>query len=151
MLVLLLDQLSKLIVVRSIPLHDSIVVIPRFFRISHVLNPGAAFSLFADSTSPWTTWILVGFGLAVIAGVTYVLWNASGSLTRTNIGLSFVLGGAAGNLMDRLLIGKVVDFLAFNIGSYHWPDFNVADSAVVVGAALLMFDLFFHPKEENAV
>jgi signal peptidase II len=145
-IVLIVDQATKNIIARTIPLHDSITVIPGFFRLSHVLNPGAAFSLFADSRSPYMPWILIGFSLIVMVVVTSMLWKARTTFTLTNIGLSLILGGALGNLLDRLLLGSVIDFLAFKLGSYHWPDFNVADSAIVCGSILLMADIFFAPN-----
>lgn len=149
--VLILDQVSKLIVTRSIPLNDSVNVIPGFFRISHVLNPGAAFSFLADSRSPYVRVGLMVFSIAVILIITTILWKAKRQFNLTNAGLSLVLGGALGNLLDRIFTGSVVDFLAFRLGTYHWPDFNIADSGIVVGSALLMIDVFFESKTQETL
>lgn len=148
--VLIMDQVTKLIVAKSIPLHDSITVIPGFFRISHVLNPGAAFSLFADIRSPLATLGLLLFSFIVMTVITTILLKSKRVFNRTNLGLSLILGGALGNFLDRLLTGSVVDFLAFRLGNYHWPDFNLADSAIVAGAGLLLLDVFFEAKSPTA-
>jgi signal peptidase II len=141
-IVLLMDQATKSIVARSLPLHDTIAVIPGFFSISHVLNPGAAFSLFADSGSQYTTPGLIFFSVVVLSVVSTMLWRAGHTFTAGGVALALIMGGALGNLLDRIRIGSVIDFLMFNIGSYHWPDFNVADSAIVIGSLLLISDIF---------
>jgi signal peptidase II len=141
--VLIMDQVSKLIVARSIPLNDAVTVIPGFFRISHVLNPGASFSLFADLRSPFVRIGLLLFSVAVMAVIATILVRAKREFSRTNLGLSLILGGAMGNFLDRLLGGSVVDFLAFRIGTYHWPDFNLADTAIVTGSGFLLLDVIF--------
>ncbi len=141
MVVLLLDQATKVMVSRSVPLYDSIPIVPRFFSITHVLNPGAAFSLFAESSSHYTTGALIGFSFVVLMVVGVTLWKSTGGFTATALALSFIMGGALGNLLDRIRLGSVVDFLAFTLGTYHWPDFNVADSAIVLGCLLLITDV----------
>jgi signal peptidase II len=148
-LVLLADQVTKAIVARQIPLNDAIPVIPGFFSISHVLNSGAAFSMFADYRAEYARIGLIAFSLVVICVISYVLWASSYQLSRMNLALAFILGGAFGNLVDRLTIGSVVDFLAFRIGSYHWPDFNIADSAIVCGSLLLIADSLFARHEHQ--
>jgi signal peptidase II len=153
LLVVLLDRISKRLVASRISMHDSISVIPGFFRITHVENNGAAFGLFADSPSEWKIAMLVLFSLVALVIVIALLWKSSHSLTTTGVGLSLILGGAIGNLWDRLVNGKVVDFLLFYIGQYQWPAFNVADSAIVVGAGLLVFEILFvksAPRETSA-
>jgi signal peptidase II len=139
-LVLALDQWTKFLVSRNLALHDSITIIPGFFSISHVLNRGAAFSLFSDAPPHLARWGLVLFSGAVIAAVVAVLWRLSGKTTPVSIALSLILGGAVGNLIDRVRVGSVIDFLAFDIARYHWPDFNLADSAIVVGSCVLLLD-----------
>jgi len=150
--VLLLDRLSKRLVARELSLHDSITVIKRVFYITHVENSGAAFGLFADSPSGWKIFLLVIFSIVALVIVAALLWRSSETMTTTAVGLSLILGGALGNLWDRLLSGRVVDFLLVYIGSYQWPAFNVADSAIVIGASLLVFEILFvkTPAQKSA-
>jgi signal peptidase II len=151
--VILLDQFTKWLVNRSISLHDSIVLIPGFLKLTNVQNQGAAFGLFADSTSQWRAASLILFSVIAMCIVTMLLWRNSHQITMTGLALSLILGGAAGNLWDRMMHGHVVDFLDFFIGSYHWPAFNVADSAIVVGAFVLMGEILFTkpaPAEQAA-
>jgi len=150
-LVVVADRATKWQIARSIPLNGSgIDVIPRLFRITHVENRGAAFGLFAESPAAWKTSLLAVLSLLAMAVIAYLLWKSDGVLNSTSIGLSLILGGAAGNFWDRIVHGRVVDFLHFYIGEHIWPDFNVADSAIVAGAILLMADIVFskpHPGE----
>jgi signal peptidase II len=141
--VILLDQFTKWLVNRSISLHDSILLIPGFLKLTNVQNQGAAFGLFADSTSQWRAASLILFSVIAMCIVTMLLWRNSHQITMTGLALSLILGGAAGNLWDRMMYGHVVDFLDFFVGSYHWPAFNVADSAIVVGAFVLMGEILF--------
>jgi signal peptidase II len=151
--VVCLDRLAKWSVERNLTLHDSIQIVPGFFRITHVENRGAAFGLFADSPSEWKIALLVLFSLVALVIVSALLWKNSHSMTTTGVGLALILGGALGNLWDRLLSGRVVDFLLFYVGQYQWPAFNVADSAIVVGAGLLVFEILFAktPATEKSV
>jgi signal peptidase II len=142
-LVVLLDRATKWMVSRDIPLHDGKQVIPGFFRITHVENRGAAFGLFADSPAQWKIGMLVLFSIVALVVVSTLLWRNSHSMSTTGIGLALILGGALGNLWDRVLNGRVVDFLLFYVGQYQWPAFNVADSAIVVGAGLLVIEILF--------
>src|SRR5205809_5283160 len=141
--VVCLDRRSKWAISRNSALHDSIQIVPGFFRLTHVQNRGAAFGLFADSPSEWKIGILVLFSIVALVVVSALLWRNSHSMNTTGIGLALILGGAIGNLWDRLLSGRVVDFLLFYVGQYQWPAFNVADSAIVVGAALLVIEILF--------
>jgi len=143
LLVITLDRITKWTIARKLSLHDGIQVIPGFFRIIHAENPGAAFGIFADSPSPWKVALLILFSVIALLIVTALLWKNSHTLTTTGVALSLILGGAIGNLWDRLVSGHVVDFLLFYIGRYQWPAFNVADSAIVVGAGLLVFEILF--------
>jgi signal peptidase II len=149
--IVVLDQLSKWLVVSNIPLYDEITVIPHFFSISHVTNTGAAFSLFAHSSGSATI-ALAAFSAIII--VLICAWIARARvLTLQAISFAMILGGATGNLIDRVRLRAVVDFLAVDFGTYHWPDFNLADSAIVIGAILLAADAFFgkHPQPEDAM
>ncbi len=142
-----LDQATKLAIVRNIPLNRSVAIIPGFFGLSHVLNPGAAFSLFADSSSTYAPKLLIAFAFIVLTAIFVVLWRSGKGFALSNLALALIMGGAMGNLLDRLRIGSVIDFLMFKFGSYYYPDFNVADSAIVVGSLLLIAELFFHKSE----
>ena len=141
--VVCLDRLAKWEVARNLALHENIQVIPDFFRITHVENRGAAFGLFADSPSEWKIAVLVLFSIVALVIVSALLWRNSHSITTTGVGLAIILGGALGNLWDRLVSGRVVDFLLFYVGQYQWPAFNVADSAIVIGAGLLVIEIMF--------
>jgi signal peptidase II len=140
--VIVLDRVTKLWIVAHIKVGQSIVLIPKVFRLSHVLNTGAAFSMFEGSTSPLMVRnLLVGFSVLAVLVVIVLLWKMGRSVTLTSVALSFILGGAIGNLFDRIHLHYVVDFLAVRIWRYDWPDFNVADSAIVVGACLLLLEM----------
>ena len=143
LLIVILDRLAKLAVESKIPLHDGIQIIPGFFRLTHLENRGAAFGLFADSPSPWTIGTLVLFSVVALVVVSTLLWKNSHKVSTTGVGLALILGGAIGNLWDRLTAGHVTDFLLFYVGRYQWPAFNVADSAIVVGACLLVYEIVF--------
>jgi signal peptidase II len=150
--VIALDRITKITITHRLSLHDSILVIPGFFRIIHAENPGAAFGIFADSPTALKVGLLIGFSVVALVIVSVLLWKNSHSLTSTGIGLSLILGGAVGNLWDRLVSRQVVDFLLFYIGPHQWPAFNVADSAIVVGACLLVFEIVFtkSPSQQSA-
>jgi signal peptidase II len=148
--VVLLDRWTKRLVASHIAMYTHIQIIPRFFRLTHTENTGAAFSLFADSPSHWKTTLLIGFSLIAMIIVSVLLWKQSHVLTTTGIALSLILGGAVGNLWDRVASGRVVDFLLFYYRQYQWPVFNLADSAIVVGAGLLVIEILFgghHPRD----
>jgi signal peptidase II len=141
--VVLLDRWTKRLVAAHIAMYTHIQVVPGFFRITHTENTGAAFSLFADSPSHWKTAMLISFSVAAMIVVSALLWKQSRALTMTGIALSLILGGAVGNLWDRVASGRVVDFLLFYVKSYQWPVFNLADSAIVIGASLLVLEIIF--------
>jgi signal peptidase II len=139
LMVLFLDHSSKWLIARNIALGDDVsIIIPGFFRLTHLENPGAAFSIFADSSWPYRTTLLITVSVAALVIVALLLWMRRGAFNATTIALSLIMGGALGNLWDRLSDGKVTDFLDFYIGSHHWPPFNLADSAIVLGALLLL-------------
>jgi signal peptidase II len=151
-IIVALDRLTKWTIAHRLSLHGSITVIPGFFRIIHTENPGAAFGIFADSPAPWKVAMLIAFSIVALVIVSTLLWKSSHTLTSTGIGLSLILGGAIGNLWDRIVSRHVVDFLLFYVGRYQWPAFNVADSAIVVGACLLVFEIVFAkaPSQQSA-
>ena len=142
-LVVLLDRITKRIVAQQLPNGQAHTVIPGFFRITDVHNTGAAFSMFAESASPTTVRnILIAFSVIAAIVLIGMLWRAGRVLTLSSVALALILGGAVGNLYDRVRYSYVVDFLEVHIGSYHWPDFNVADSCIVIGACLLLIEIF---------
>jgi signal peptidase II len=149
LLVVLLDRWSKRLVAAHIAMYTHIQVIPGLFRITHTENTGAAFSLFADSPSHWKTALLIGFSVIAMVIVSVLLWKQARALTITGIALSLILGGAVGNLWDRVASGRVVDFLLFYVKQYQWPVFNLADSAIVVGASLLVIEILFRKAPDE--
>jgi signal peptidase II len=148
--VIVLDRLSKMWVEAHVMRGHYIDVIPNVFRISHVFNTGAAFSLFAESLSPiMVRNVLIGFSVAAVIVVLGMIWRAGRAWTLTGIALGLILGGAIGNLYDRIKFSYVVDFLEVKIYHYHWPDFNVADSCIVIGAGLLLLEIFRSTPDES--
>jgi signal peptidase II len=142
--VVMLDRWTKQLVARRIRLYEHIQVIPGFFRLTHTENTGAAFSLFADSPAPWKTGLLIAFSVIALIVVSALLWRNHHAHIATGVGLSLIMGGALGNLWDRLARGRVVDFLLVYVKQYQWPVFNLADSAIVVGAGLLILEILFY-------
>ena len=140
--VILIDRITKHIIMHSLPGAPR-VVIPGFLRITHVENTGAAFSMFAESASPAAVRrALILFSVFAVVIVLIMLWRAGRSITLTSVALALILGGAIGNLYDRIRYHYVVDFIEVHIVHYHWPDFNVADSCIVIGACLLFIEIF---------
>ena len=148
-LVIVADRLSKLWIVAHILPGRAIDVIHHVFRLTHVLNTGAAFSI-GDSLSPLLMRnLLVAFSVIAVIVVAVMLWRVGRELTVTSVALALILGGALGNLYDRLILRHVVDFLEVHIVHYHWPDFNVADSCIVIGACLLLLEIFRPQPRSN--
>jgi signal peptidase II len=150
--IIVLDRITKIAIDRTLPLGGAHVVIPKVFRITHVLNTGAAFSLFGDSASPdRVRWLLVSFSLLAAVAIVVVLLRTGRDLKNqinaTTIGLALILGGALGNVYDRIKTGAVIDFLEVHIVHYHWPDFNLADSAIVCGGILLILHSLIAARE----
>ena len=151
-LIVLADRLTKIWVAAHIPMGGAIPVIPRVLRITHWTNDGAAFSLFAETASPHVVrWVLVSFSALAALVVLILLVRLGSRFTATTVALALILAGALGNLHDRILYGSVVDFIEVHIFSYHWPDFNVADSSVVTGACLLLLGSLFEKEPDQKV
>ena len=149
LIVVAVDQITKLAVVNYIRVYDSVPVVAGFFNLVHVRNRGMAFGLMNQHKVDSGFYFLVGVTLVAIALL--VLWSFKlrESDLLTCAGLSLILGGAIGNLIDRLRLHEVIDFLDFYFRSYHWPAFNVADSAITVGTFWIAIRLFFHhPSDE---
>ena len=148
-LLLVADRITKIWVGRHIAFGDAIPIIPHVLRITNWTNEGAAFSLFADTASPNVVrWVLISFSLLASVVVLIALVRLGSSITLTTTALALILAGALGNVHDRIAYGSVIDFIEVHIFTYHWPDFNVADSSIVVGAFLLMLDSLL-PKKSN--
>ena len=145
--VLVLDQATKAMVAAFLRHGDALALTP-FFNLVLVTNKGAAFSLFA-SASGWQTPFFIGVALIAVGVVGWMLVRERGKRLLC-AGLALILGGALGNLWDRLALGHVIDFLDFHLWGRHWPAFNVADSAITVGAAILILESFMHRDEARA-
>ena len=142
-----LDQSSKWVVDHTLQLYQSVPLMPSF-QLTYLRNEGAAFS-FLSSAGGWQRWFFVALALTSSVAIGIWLGRLNRTQTREAIGWAFVLGGAIGNLIDRLLWGYVIDFLDVYYGNWHWPAFNVADSAITVGVGLLLLDAFRTPKSEG--
>ncbi|MDE3104047.1 MAG: signal peptidase II [Acidobacteriota bacterium] len=146
-LAVVLDRLSKLWIVKHVDPAEPITIIPHVFRITHVLNTGAAFSLFEDMSPLAVRNGLVAFSLLAVALVLVLLWRTGRTFSMGSVAFALILGGAIGNLYDRIRFHHVIDFLEVHIVHYHWPDFNIADSCICIGAALLFLEIF-RPQRE---
>ena len=144
-----LDRLSKWIVESNVSGMDTVRVIPGLFNIVHSENRGMAFGILNDSTSDWPTTLLIVLSAAAVVFVAAMLWNGERLDRYSFWGLTLIMGGAAGNVFDRAVFGRVTDFLDFYIGEHHWHTFNLADSAIVIGSGLLLLDLL-RPKKQVA-
>lgn len=149
--VIILDIWTKALVLARLDLHDAIPVIPNFFQIVHVRNTGAAFGIGANASSKLVPLLLNAGAIAVFCVVVVYALRSAVSDRLLQTGLHLILGGAIGNLLDRFRFGYVVDFLDVYVGRHHWPAFNVADSAICIGIALLFLDMRKKPEAENAV
>jgi signal peptidase II len=139
--VFIADRWTKTWVAGHVRLGGAIPIIPKVLRITHWTNEGAAFSLFADSASPHAVRIaLIAFTLLAAVVVFIALLRLGSRITLATLALALILGGAIGNVHDRIAYGSVIDFIEVHIFTYHWPDFNVADSSIVIGACLLFLD-----------
>ena len=141
-----LDRITKVLVESYVSVWDTYVVVPHLFNIIHSKNRGAAFGILADAPGEWRTFFLVGLTLIVLVFVASLLWQTTSTTSKDGrwlrLALALVLGGALGNIYDRIFYGMVTDFLDLYLGSYHWHTFNIADSAITLGSALLIFDLW---------
>jgi signal peptidase II len=146
-LVVILDQVTKAWIVSTMSLHDSFAVINGFFNITSIRNPGAAFGFLAGAPAVFRTVFFIVITVGAIVLILYYLRISRIEDLSLVVSLSLIFSGAAGNLIDRVLFGEVVDFLDVYIGSYHWPAFNVADSAITIGAACMIVAMLKKRKE----
>jgi signal peptidase II len=147
---LALDQITKLMVVQWLPLGAQVPVIHGFFSLVHFHNKGVAFGLLSNLSLDFTRLFFVATTGLVVAVLGYLWWRLPDDRWPAGLGYSLILTGALGNLIDRIRLGEVVDFLDFYWGRYHWPAFNVADSLVCVGAGILVFVILSEEKSADA-
>jgi signal peptidase II len=147
--VILLDQISKYIVLRTIALHESIPVISGFFSLVHTRNRGMAFGLMNRPGSDFSFYFLVAATIAAVILLLFWFTKLKDEERRLIFGISLILGGAIGNLIDRLRLREVIDFLDFYIGTYHWPAFNLADSAITLGTFWVAINLLFYSPKSS--
>jgi len=139
--IIVADQITKLIVDRSMPLYHSIPVIEHLFSLTYIRNTGAAFGIFSGSAAAFRVPFLIVFSLVAVGFVVTMLRRLAEDQTGLITALSFIIGGAIGNLIDRIVYGEVIDFLDFYWGRYHWPAFNLADSFITVGVLITVYYL----------
>jgi signal peptidase II len=144
--VLVLDQWTKWLVEVHLPHHTAQPIIPGFLNLNHVRNTGVAFGLFASDVGGG--WLLTLAGLAALAGVSFYFWFAPTRDRSLLVALALVVGGAVGNLIDRVSSGAVTDFIDVYVGMHHWPSFYVADSAISIGIVLMAIDSFRPQRRE---
>jgi signal peptidase II len=137
-LVVLLDQATKLLVLAKMPLYYSITVIPGFFNLTHIHNPGGAFGFMAAGSQEMRNLLFVGVSIIAMGLIVYFYRSTPKTHPYLASALAMIFGGAVGNLVDRLRFGEVVDFLDVYLSTYHWPAFNVADSAITIGITIFI-------------
>ena len=147
MTILVLDQLTKVLVRTQIALHDSIEIVPGFLNLVHVRNTGAAFGFLNGVDLGYKQFLMTAVALVALLAIGTYAWRVGSQERRARAGLALILGGAIGNLIDRASVGYVVDFVDAYWRSYHFWAFNVADSAITVGACLLIVDMFVATKD----
>lgn len=147
--VIVADQVTKWLVLTSIPLFGSITVIPNIVDFVHIQNAGVAFGIMNEVDSPWRGAVTMGLALAALAGIVYYSRHMRPDERLARIGLSLILGGAAGNLIDRFRFGHVVDFIDVYHGDWHFWAFNVADASISCGAVLIFLELFFPSRHAS--
>ena len=142
-IVIVLDQITKIMILTFLPLYDSIAIIPGFFSLTHIQNPGGAFGFMARQSSNFQHVTFIAISLLALCLVLYFYMTTPTGYPWLSAGFAMIFGGAVGNLIDRVRLGKVVDFLDVYMGQMHWPAFNVADSAISIGIAVFLFHLVF--------
>lgn len=147
-IVIFIDQLTKIIITQTIALRDVIPVIPNFFNITYVLNPGGAFGILSDQSPAIRAIVFLAISSLAVVFIFYFYMSTPRSFTFLSAGLAMIFGGAVGNMIDRFRFFKVVDFLDFYINNLHWPAFNVADAAICVGMAIFIYHILFKKMPE---
>ena len=149
--IVVLDQATKALIRSQVPLSSTVEIVPGFMNLTHVRNTGAAFGIGANASSRLVPLLLNAGAIAVFFVVVVYALRSAVTDRVLQTGLHLILGGAIGNLLDRFRFGYVVDFLDVYVGTKHWPAFNVADSAICIGIALLFLDMRKKPETESAV
>ena len=142
--VILLDQASKAVVLNTMRLYESIPLIPGFFNLTHIHNPGGAFGFLAGQSFVVRSFLFLVVAFLAMGLVLHFYFKTPPTHPYLSVAFALIFGGAVGNLIDRLRFGKVVDFLDFYVGALHWPAFNVADSAITVGITVFVLHLLFN-------
>ena len=148
LVVVALDQITKLAVVGALTLHEQIPLVP-YFNLTLAHNPGAAFSFLSDAGG-WQRWFFTAIALGVSVAIMMWLKRLPSNDRWMAIALALILGGALGNVWDRMTLGYVIDFLDFYVDQWHWPAFNIADSAITIGAVMLGIDAIFFAAKKDA-
>jgi len=148
LVLIVIDQFTKQWVIRVFDLYESVAVMP-YFNLTYVRNYGAAFSFLADQ-SGWQRYLFTGLAIAITAVLVIWLKRNPVALWRQNLAFALIISGAIGNVIDRIIYGYVIDFLDVYVGDWHWPAFNVADSAITIGAALMLLEAFFEQRDDDA-
>jgi signal peptidase II len=146
--VVAMDQLTKTIIVSTIPAYQAVSVIPGFFNLTHIYNTGGAFGFLSGNSTGYRQIFFLAASLVAVCLILYLYSKTPSNRIFLGIGFSFILGGALGNISDRVRIGKVVDFLDFHMMGFHWPSFNVADSAITTGILIFVYHLLFKKMPE---
>jgi signal peptidase II len=149
--VIILDQISKMIIVKTLPLYDEVTIIPGLFNIVHYLNPGGAFGFLSGIGDNLRHMFFIVVAILALGLVFYLYKSTPVTYRFLSAAFALIFGGAVGNLIDRFRFGQVVDFLDFYVSSWHWPAFNVADSAITVGIAVFIFHLLFNKMPEEMI
>ncbi|MDW7772050.1 MAG: signal peptidase II [Desulfobulbaceae bacterium] len=147
-LVVLSDQASKWWIVTHFSLYESLPVVPGFLNLTYLTNTGAAFGLLAGQPALWRQVFFVGIALAALGVIFFIYLRLRRDSFFYELSLALIAGGALGNLIDRIRFGAVIDFLDVYVGTYHWPAFNIADSAITVGVTIFLVYSFFFEKKE---
>jgi signal peptidase II len=146
--IVLLDQVTKALVLQYFQLYDAVSIVPGFFNLTHIRNPGGAFGVLAGGGSTLRNMLFLGAGSVALGMILFFLRATPDKERLMRFTLALIFGGAIGNIIDRLRFGEVVDFLDFYLGSLHWPAFNVADSAITVGIGLFVYHILFKPMPQ---
>lgn len=146
--IVLLDQVTKALVLQYFQLYDVVSIVPGFFNLTHIRNPGGAFGVLAGGGSTLRNMLFLGAGSVALMMILFFLRATPDKERLMRFTLALIFGGAIGNIIDRLRFGEVVDFLDFYLGSLHWPAFNVADSAITVGIGLFVYHILFKPMPQ---